>query len=52
MGFMVDWSPHMAQHFGAALKNIALNGGTRGEAVISSKGLEGGGIYAVSAMVR
>lgn len=52
MGFKVQWSSHMKDHLGAPLKNIALNGSTRGEAVISAKGLEGGGIYAVSAAVR
>ncbi|MBY4894469.1 TIGR03862 family flavoprotein [Rhodobacteraceae bacterium N5(2021)] len=55
MGFTVAWSEHMAPHFGTPLKNIALiAGGTRhrGEAVISHRGLEGGGIYAVSAAVR
>ena len=55
MGFVVDWSSHMAEHFGAPLKNIALSAGSdpvRGEAVLSAHGLEGGGIYAVSAAVR
>jgi uncharacterized flavoprotein (TIGR03862 family) len=52
MGFVVEWSPHMDDHLGAPLKNIALNATTRGEAVISARGLEGGGIYAVSAAVR
>jgi uncharacterized flavoprotein (TIGR03862 family) len=52
MGFVVGWSSYMESHFGAPLKNIALNGTMRGEAVISAKGLEGGGIYAVSSEVR
>lgn len=55
MGFRVDWSPHMAKHFGQPLKNIALIAGAqrvRGEAVISARGLEGGGIYAVSRALR
>ncbi|WP_224817152.1 TIGR03862 family flavoprotein [Hasllibacter sp. MH4015] len=55
MGFVVDWSPHMEAHFGAPLKNIALLADgvpTRGEAIISNRGLEGGGIYAVSAAIR
>ena len=51
MGFVVDWSEHMAPFFGAALKNIALNG-VRNEAVVSARGLEGGGVYAVSSAVR
>ncbi|MBF9044554.1 TIGR03862 family flavoprotein [Rhodobacterales bacterium HKCCE4037] len=55
MGFVVDWSEYMEPFFGAPLKNIALivNGkSVPGEAVLSKRGLEGGGIYAVSAAVR
>ena len=55
MGFLVDWSAHMAPYFGQPLKNIALIAGAqrvRGEAVISAQGLEGGGIYAVSRALR
>ena len=55
MGLVVDWSPHMARHFGAAVKGAALLVGTqreRGEFVVSARGLEGGGIYAVSRTVR
>ena len=55
MGFMVDWSPHMAAHFGGALKNCTLTAGnttSRGECVISAKGIEGGGIYMVSDALR
>jgi predicted flavoprotein YhiN len=45
----------MTAHFGAPLKNVALftpKTRNRGEAVISARGLEGGGIYAISAEVR
>jgi len=55
MGFGVDWSPHMARHFGQPVKGAALIAGNRrerGEFVISSRGIEGGGVYAVSAAVR
>lgn len=55
MGFAVDWSPHMARQFGQAVKGAALIVGgrrERGEFVISAKGLEGGGIYAVSRELR
>jgi uncharacterized flavoprotein (TIGR03862 family) len=55
MGFMVDWSAHMARFFGQPVKGAALCVGgrrERGEFVISSKGLEGGGIYAVSRAMR
>lgn len=55
MGFCVDWSPHMARFFGAPVKGAALCVGDvreRGEFIVSSKGLEGGGVYAVSRAVR
>ncbi|MCC5969952.1 MAG: TIGR03862 family flavoprotein [Pararhodobacter sp.] len=55
MGYRIAWSRHMQPHFGAPVKSIALTAGdlrVRGEAVISAKGLEGGGIYAVSRALR
>ncbi len=55
MGFAVAWSPHMKKHFGAAVKGAALlvaGQRERGEFVISARGLEGGGIYAVSRALR
>ncbi|WP_430449759.1 TIGR03862 family flavoprotein [Rhodophyticola sp.] len=55
MGFDMDWSAHMAPHFGMPVKNVALKAGEqvhRGEFVISERGLEGGGIYAVSRALR
>ena len=55
VGLAVDWSPFMARHFGAAVKGAALMAGPlrdRGEFVVSARGLEGGGIYAVSRAVR
>ncbi len=55
MGFVVDWSPYMARHFGQPVKGIALtiNGKSRrGEFVISQRGVEGSGIYAVSKAMR
>lgn len=54
-GLVVEWSDHMAAQFGAPLKGIALQAGSltsRGEAVISKRGLEGGGIYSICAAVR
>jgi uncharacterized flavoprotein (TIGR03862 family) len=54
-GLTVDWSSHMARHFGAPLKGIALTAGglvSRGEIVISARGLEGGGLYALSRPLR
>lgn len=55
MGFLVEWSDHMQRHFGSPVKSIALTAGIRrerGEFVISARGIEGGGIYALSAPVR
>ena len=55
VGVAVDWSPAMAPRFGEPVKAAALRAGglaSRGEFVISARGLEGGGIYAVSAAVR
>ncbi len=54
-GLAVGWSPHMARHHGAPLKGIALSAGgltSRGEAVISARGLEGGGLYPLSRPLR
>ncbi|MHA3913936.1 TIGR03862 family flavoprotein [Halovulum sp. GXIMD14793] len=51
MGFEVDWSDHMARHFGAPVKQVRLSAGTTsllGEFVISRNGLEGSVIYALS----
>jgi len=55
MGFSVDWTPHMARHFGQPVKNVVLTAGrlrARGEFVVSARGIEGGAVYAVSAAVR
>ena len=55
VGVLVDWSGHMAPHFGTPLKNIRLSAGDislRGESVISAKGLEGGGVYPLSPALR
>ncbi len=55
MGFAVNWSPHMAKHFGQPVKGVALVAGARrerGEFVLSQRGIEGGGIYAISRDLR
>ncbi|MEL7256968.1 MAG: TIGR03862 family flavoprotein [Pseudomonadota bacterium] len=55
MGFEVNWSNHMARHFGHPVKGIALQAGShvsRGEIVLSRRGIEGGGIYALSRSLR
>lgn len=54
-GLRVDWSAHMTRHFGQAVKGVALDMGGqrfRGEFVISARGLEGGGLYALSRGIR
>lgn len=51
----VGWSDHMTKHLGDPIKNVAWRSGpyrSRGEAVASHRGLEGGGIYSVSRGVR
>lgn len=55
MGFAVDWSDHMTPFFGQPVKGAALNAdgrSSRGEFVLSARGIEGGGVYALSAPVR
>jgi len=55
MGFNVAWSAHMHRHFGQPIKGAALivdGTRTRAEFVITTKGVEGGGIYAVSRALR
>lgn len=54
-GLAVEWSPYMDKHLGSALKSIALQSGpytSRGEAILSRNGIEGGGVYSVSRGVR
>ncbi|WP_299746282.1 TIGR03862 family flavoprotein [uncultured Tateyamaria sp.] len=51
----VGWSDHMAKHTGQPIKGVAWRSGpyrSRGEAVMSHRGVEGGGIYSVSRGVR
>ncbi|QFS84459.1 tricarballylate dehydrogenase [Roseivivax sp. THAF40] len=55
VGINVSWSDHMKRHFGAPLKNISLSAGdltSRGEAVVTRTGLEGGGLYPLSPALR
>jgi len=55
MGFSVDWSDQMQRHFGQPVKGAALMAGplvSRGEFVITARGIEGGGVYAVSSAAR
>ena len=55
VGFLRAWSPAMARHFGAAVKPVRLTAGpraVRGEFVISARGVEGTGIYALGDLLR
>jgi hypothetical protein len=55
VGLHVAWSAHMAPHFGQPVKAVAWHAGdhtSRGEAILSAKGLEGGGIYSIARAVR
>ncbi|MDP2082455.1 MAG: TIGR03862 family flavoprotein [Pseudotabrizicola sp.] len=55
MGFGVDWSAHMAPNFGQPIKSALLSAGgqqIRGEFVLSSRGVEGSAIYALSRFLR
>jgi uncharacterized flavoprotein (TIGR03862 family) len=55
-GFLVGWSEIFRRRFeGEPLKRIALSFGertARGEAVITGQGLQGGGLYALSNILR
>ena len=59
-GFDIDWSPHFRErHAGAPLKPVVAylpshngDGGLQGECVISSYGIEGSLVYALSAALR
>ncbi len=55
VGFQIRWSDHMARHFGKPVKGISLRAGSqvsRGEIILSERGIEGGGIYALSRLLR
>lgn len=55
-GFGVNWTEMFRERFaGAPLKTIAVSAGgqeSRGEIVVTRDGVEGGGIYALSALLR
>ena len=51
VGFRVAWSPAMARHFGQPVKPVRLTAAGRSvaaEFVVSARGVEGGGIYALA----
>ena len=55
-GFLVEWSKAVRDRFaGSPLKNVALAHGdarARGEALVTATGIEGGAVYALSAVLR
>lgn len=54
-GLRVAWSAHLARFFGQPLKAVRFTSDgvdSRGEAIVSHAGLEGGGIYTLSAPLR
>jgi uncharacterized flavoprotein (TIGR03862 family) len=56
VGVRIRWSPHFANRFaGVPLKNVAVSvdgSAVRGDAMITSHGLEGGPIYSHSSAIR
>ncbi|MGY6550085.1 MAG: TIGR03862 family flavoprotein [Roseinatronobacter sp.] len=55
MGFQVAWSQCMQPWFGHPVKGVTLKAGghsVRAEFVLSARGIEGGGIYALSRVLR
>lgn len=54
-GLSVAWSDRMARHFGTPVKSAALQAGglvSRGEWIVSARGMEGGGVYPLSPAIR
>lgn len=54
-GLQVSWSAHMARHFGTPVKNIGLKAAnltSRGEIILTNQGIEGGGMYGLTAALR
>lgn len=55
VGLTVEWSHYMAPHLGRPVKGVKLSCGdltSRGEFVLSTKGIEGGGVYEISRSAR
>lgn len=55
VGIEVEWSDYMRPFFGQPLKNVSWQVGqhrSRGEAVLTNKGIEGGGIYSITPGLR
>ena len=55
-GFLCEWSEHFSNRFaGDPVKNVTLNAGelsAKGDFIISKDGIEGGVVYALSAVLR
>ena len=54
-GVSVAWSEPMRRHLGTPVKGVALAAGgrvSRGEVVVSARGLEGGGLYPLTPALR
>ncbi|MEM6309188.1 MAG: TIGR03862 family flavoprotein [Pseudomonadota bacterium] len=54
-GVRINWSSHMQKHFGRPIKSVRWTSGeimSRGEAVLTANGLEGGGVYALTPSLR
>lgn len=55
VGLRVEWSAMMQARFGSPIKGVRFSAGglsSRGEAVISDRGLEGGGLYPLTPALR
>ncbi|MGE4611066.1 MAG: TIGR03862 family flavoprotein [Paracoccaceae bacterium] len=55
MGFLREWSQFMQPQFGAPVKPVRLRVGkqtVKGEFVVTSRGIEGSAVYAVSSALR
>jgi uncharacterized flavoprotein (TIGR03862 family) len=55
VGLSVAWSPVMAPHMGVPVKALALTAGparSRGEVVLTARGVEGGGLYPLAPALR
>lgn len=55
VGIRVPWSDHMTRYFGQPIKSVTWVSGnlqSRGEAVLSQEGLEGGGVYSLTPNLR
>lgn len=55
VGLGVNWSAHMTPHFGSPVKGAQFSAGadvSRGEWVVTERGIEGGGVYDIARQAR